>query len=123
MFDDASVGLQATHLHCKKQSRSDDTTTTKGALEIADDGGLRGGRNRSFDRIRDRRQDSDVLLNAFGLIEPNHPFSRPSKKTRCSTRSRPGSIKVERSYPLAEAARAHENLQSRRTSGVSIFVP
>ena len=32
-------------------------------------------------------------------------------------------IKVERSYPLAQAARAHEDLQSRRTSGVSILVP
>jgi len=32
-------------------------------------------------------------------------------------------IRVERSYPLAQAARAHEDLQSRRTSGVSILVP
>ena len=32
-------------------------------------------------------------------------------------------IKVERSYPLAQAAQAHEDLQSRRTSGVSILVP
>ena len=32
-------------------------------------------------------------------------------------------IKVGRSYPLAQAAQAHEDLQSRRTSGVSILVP
>ena len=32
-------------------------------------------------------------------------------------------IRVERSYPLAQAAQAHEDLQSRRTSGVSILVP
>jgi NADPH2:quinone reductase len=32
-------------------------------------------------------------------------------------------IKVGRTYPLAEAARAHEDLQARRTSGVSILVP
>ena len=32
-------------------------------------------------------------------------------------------IKFERSYSLAQAAQAHEDLQSRRTSGVSILVP
>ena len=32
-------------------------------------------------------------------------------------------IKIERSYSLAHAAQAHEDLQSRRTSGVSILVP
>ena len=32
-------------------------------------------------------------------------------------------INVGRTYPLAEAARAHEDLQARRTTGVSIFVP
>jgi NADPH:quinone reductase len=32
-------------------------------------------------------------------------------------------IEVGRSYPLAEAARAHEDLQARRTTGVSILVP
>jgi NADPH2:quinone reductase len=32
-------------------------------------------------------------------------------------------IKFERSYPLAQAAQAHEDLQSRLTSGVSILVP
>jgi NADPH:quinone reductase len=36
-----------------------------------------------------------------------------------------GIVKVEvgRTYPLAEAARAHEDLQARRTSGPSILVP
>lgn len=32
-------------------------------------------------------------------------------------------VGVERSYPLAEAARAHEDLQARRTSGISILTP
>ena len=32
-------------------------------------------------------------------------------------------LDVGRRYPLAEAARAHEDLQGRRTSGVSILVP
>lgn len=32
-------------------------------------------------------------------------------------------VKLNRTYPLAEAARAHEDLQARRTSGVSILVP
>jgi NADPH2:quinone reductase len=30
---------------------------------------------------------------------------------------------VERTYPLAEAARAHEDLQARRTTGISILIP
>jgi hypothetical protein len=30
-------------------------------------------------------------------------------------------VKVERSYPLAQAARAHEDLQSRRTSGSAFY--
>lgn len=36
-----------------------------------------------------------------------------------------GVVKMEvgRTYPLAEAARAHEDLQARRTSGVSVLVP
>ncbi len=32
-------------------------------------------------------------------------------------------ISVDRSYPLAEAARAHDDLQSRRTAGISILIP
>jgi len=32
-------------------------------------------------------------------------------------------IEVGRTYPLAEAARAHEDLQARRTAGVNILVP
>jgi NADPH:quinone reductase len=32
-------------------------------------------------------------------------------------------ISVERTYPLAEAARAHEDLQARRTTGISILIP
>jgi NADPH:quinone reductase len=32
-------------------------------------------------------------------------------------------IGVERTYPLAEAARAHEDLQARRTTGISILIP
>jgi NADPH2:quinone reductase len=32
-------------------------------------------------------------------------------------------ISVERSYPLAEAARAHEDLQARRTTGINILIP
>jgi NADPH2:quinone reductase len=32
-------------------------------------------------------------------------------------------IKVGRTYPLADAAQAHEDLQARRTTGVSILVP
>jgi NADPH:quinone reductase len=32
-------------------------------------------------------------------------------------------MSVGRTYPLAEAAQAHEDLQARRTCGVSIFVP
>ncbi len=32
-------------------------------------------------------------------------------------------ISVERTYPLAEAARAHEDLQARRTAGISILIP
>jgi NADPH2:quinone reductase len=36
-----------------------------------------------------------------------------------------GIVKMEvgRTYPLAEAARAHEDLQARRTSGVSVLLP
>jgi NADPH2:quinone reductase len=33
------------------------------------------------------------------------------------------SIKVGRTYPLADAAQAHEDLQARRTTGLSILVP
>ena len=32
-------------------------------------------------------------------------------------------IRIDREYPLAEAARAHEDLASRRTSGKLILVP
>jgi NADPH2:quinone reductase len=32
-------------------------------------------------------------------------------------------IKVGRIYPLAGAAQAHEDLQTRRTTGLSILVP
>jgi NADPH2:quinone reductase len=32
-------------------------------------------------------------------------------------------IKVERTYPLAQAQQAHEDLQARRISGVSILIP
>jgi NADPH2:quinone reductase len=32
-------------------------------------------------------------------------------------------IKVGRTYPLAAAAQAHEDLQARRTAGLSILVP
>jgi NADPH:quinone reductase len=32
-------------------------------------------------------------------------------------------ISVDRTYPLAEAARAHEDLQTRRTAGISILIP
>ncbi|HKN08166.1 MAG TPA: zinc-binding dehydrogenase, partial [Pseudomonadota bacterium] len=32
-------------------------------------------------------------------------------------------MKVNRTYPLAAAAQAHEDLQARRTSGVCILVP
>jgi NADPH2:quinone reductase len=32
-------------------------------------------------------------------------------------------IKVGRTYPLADAAQAHEDLQARRTTGLSILVP
>ena len=32
-------------------------------------------------------------------------------------------VKVERTYPLAQARRAHEDLQARRISGAGILVP
>jgi len=32
-------------------------------------------------------------------------------------------IKVGRTYPLADTAQAHEDLQERRTIGLSILVP
>jgi NADPH:quinone reductase-like Zn-dependent oxidoreductase len=32
-------------------------------------------------------------------------------------------MEIGRTYPLKEAARAHEDLQTRRSSGVSILVP
>lgn len=32
-------------------------------------------------------------------------------------------IKVGRTYALADAAQAHEDLQARRTTGLSILVP
>ena len=32
-------------------------------------------------------------------------------------------VKVGRTYPLADAARAHEDMQARRTTGVGILVP
>jgi NADPH:quinone reductase len=32
-------------------------------------------------------------------------------------------IKISRTYPLEAAAQAHEDLQARRTTGVSILIP
>jgi NADPH:quinone reductase len=73
-------------------------------------------------------------LNAAGSVYLTRPTSKDYAATPEEIRWRTGelfeavlsgklSVRIGGRYPLAEAARAHEDLQSRRTTGKLLLIP
>jgi NADPH2:quinone reductase len=85
---------------------------SSGAIEpfktsiLAQKGSLYATRPTIFSYIRDRKELDDCANALFSVVEGNKV-----------------AININQTYPLADAARAHADLENRKTSGTTLLIP
>ncbi|MFZ1216080.1 MAG: zinc-binding dehydrogenase, partial [Pseudolabrys sp.] len=87
--------------------------------------GTAGGLIQPFDLFRLNRMGS-LYVTSAGLADYLHTRSEMLERTAdlfSALKSGAVRISVKQRYPLADAARAHRDLEARRTVGSSILLP
>jgi NADPH2:quinone reductase len=73
---------------------------------LAQKGSLYATRPTIFSYIRDRKELDDCAAALFSVVQGNKV-----------------AININQTYPLADAARAHADLENRKTSGTTLLIP
>ena len=73
---------------------------------LAQKGSLYATRPTIFSYIRDRKELDDCANAVFSVVQSNKVI-----------------ININQTYPLADAARAHDDLEKRKTSGTTLLIP
>ena len=87
--------------------------------------GTAGGLIQLFDLFRLNRMGS-LYVTSAGLADSLHTRSEMLERTADlfpALKSGAVRVSVKQRYPLADAARAHRDLEARRTVGSSILLP